>query len=71
MVTAAQDQALRSNAIKAKVEKQNLSPLCMMCGEKDESMGFLVGECGKLAQAEYKHRHDNVARMIHWNIAHL
>ena len=33
-------------------------------------MGNLVGECSKLAQAEYKHRHDNVARMIHWNIAH-
>ena len=41
-----------------------------MCGEKDESMGHLVGECSKLAQAEYKHRHDNVARMIHWNITH-
>ena len=27
MITAAQDQALRTNAIKAKVEKQNLSPL--------------------------------------------
>ena len=70
MITEAQGQALRSNAIKAKVEKQNLSPLCRMCGEKDESMGHLVGECSKLAQAEYKHRHDNVARMIHWNIAH-
>ena len=70
MITAAQDQALRTNAIKAKVENQNLSPLCRMCGEKDESMGHLVGECSKLAQAEYKHRHDNVARMMHWNIAH-
>ena len=70
MITAAQDQALRTNAIKAKVEKQNLSPLCRMCGEKDESMRHLVGECSKLAQAEYKHWHYNVARMIHWNIAH-
>ena len=42
MITAAQDQALRTNAIKAKVEKQNLSPLCRMCGEKDESMGHLA-----------------------------
>jgi len=41
-----------------------------MYGEKDESMGHLVGECSKLAQADYKHRHDNVARVIHWNIAH-
>ena len=70
MITAAQDKALRTNAIKAKVEKQNLSPLCRTCGEKEESMGHLVGECSKLAQTEYKHRHDNVARMIHWNIAH-
>ena len=65
------DQALKTNAIKAKVEKQNLSPLCRMCGEKNESMGHLVKECRKLAQTEYKHRHDNVARMIHWNIAQL
>ena len=36
MVTAAQDQALRSNAIKAKVEKQNLSPLCI-CAVKRTS----------------------------------
>ncbi|XP_067039903.1 uncharacterized protein [Acropora muricata] len=41
-----------------------------MCGEKDESMRHLVGECSKLAQAEYKHRHDDVARIIHWNISH-
>ena len=46
----------------AKVEKQNLSPRCRMCGEKDESVGHLVGECSKLAQAKYNHRHDNVAR---------
>ena len=70
MITAAQDKALRTNAIKAKVEKQNLSPLCRMCGEKEELVGHLVGECSKQAQTEYKHRHDNVARMIHWNIAH-
>ena len=70
MITAAQDQALRTNAIKAKVEKQNLCPLCRMCGEKDDSVGHLVGVCSKLAQAEYKHPHDNVARMIHWNITH-
>ena len=61
---------MRTNAIKAKVEKQNLSPLCRMCSENNESMGHLVGECSKLAQTEYKHRHDNVARMIHWNIVH-
>ena len=47
MITAAQDEALRTNAIKAKVEKQKLSPFCRMCGEKDKSVGHLVAECSK------------------------
>ena len=41
-----------------------------MCSKKHESIGLLVGECSKLAHTEYKHRYDNVDRMIHWNIAH-
>ena len=28
----------------------------------------MVSECGKLAQTEYKGRHDNVARYIHWQL---
>ena len=27
-----------------------------------------VSECGKLAQTEYKGRHDNVPRYIHWQL---
>ena len=71
LITAAQDQALRTNAIKARVEKQDLSPLCRMCGAKDGTTHHLVCECSKLAQIEYKQRHDNVARIVHWNLAKL
>ena len=31
-------------------------------------MAHVVSECGKLAQTEYKGRHDNVARYIHWQL---
>ena len=31
-------------------------------------MQHIVSACGKLAQKEYKRRHDNVARKIHWDI---
>ena len=31
-------------------------------------MAHVVSECGKLAQTEYKRRHDNVARYIHWQL---
>ena len=31
-------------------------------------MAHAVSECSKLAQTEYKGRHDNVARYIHWQL---
>ena len=31
-------------------------------------MSHLVSECSKLAQREYKRRHDNVARYVHWQL---
>ena len=68
LVTAAQDQSLRTNVIKAKIEKQQLSPLCIMCGVKDETVGHLLCECSKMEQKQYKHRHDNVARIVHCTI---
>ena len=71
LITAAQDQALRTNAIKARIEKQDLSPLCRMCGAKDETTHHLVCECSKLAQIEYKQRHDNFDRIVRWNLAKL
>ena len=39
-----------------------------MCGEKGESIYHLISECGKLAQREYKRRHDDVARYVHWQL---
>ena len=36
-----------------------------MCGEKAETISHLVSECSKLAQKEYKKRHDNVVRYVH------
>ena len=65
MIIAAQDQALRTNWIKKNIDKQNISEKCRMCGQRDESVSHIVAECSKLAQTEYKARHDNVARIIH------
>ena len=36
--------------------------------ETGETISHIVRECSKLAQREYKRRHDNVARMIHWKL---
>ena len=69
LIIAAQDQALRTNHRKAKIEKQEVSSLCRMCQNKDETVTHLVSECSKMAQREYKGRHDKVASAVHWGLA--
>ena len=39
-----------------------------MCGKKGESVQHITSRCEKLVQKEYKRRHDNVARKVHWDI---
>ena len=69
MLCAAQEQAIRTNYVKHKVDKTAQSPLCRICDKKSESISHIVSECEKLAQKEYKRRHDNVARIVHWKLS--
>ena len=68
LIFAAQDQALRTNAIKARIENQNVSSKCRVCGSHDETVQHILCSCPKLAQTEYKKRHDVVGRVIHWEL---
>ena len=68
LICPSQEQAIRTNYIKFNIDKTVESLMCRMCGEKGESIGHIVSECEKLAQREYKRRHDNVARMVHWTL---
>ena len=68
MITAAQDQSLRTNIMKARIEKANVSPMCRMCNKAEETVFHIVSECSKMAQTEYKGRHDKLAKVIHWDL---
>ena len=39
-----------------------------MCKEGDESVTHIISQCKKLAQTEYKIRHDNIAKAVHWEL---
>ena len=69
LIAAAQEQALRTNYRRAKIEKDGTSPLCRMCKEMNETTNHIVSGCSKLAQLEYKARHDKVATAVHWCLA--
>ena len=68
LILAAQEQAIRTNLIKAKIDKTQEDSRCRMCGKVDETINHLISECSKMAQKEYKNRHDWVGRRIHWDI---
>ena len=67
---AAQDQALRTNSVKKRIDNQNVSPTCRMCGMREETVSHILAECTALAQKQYKlWRHDRVAQVIHWKLS--
>ena len=65
---AAQEQAIRTNAIKAKIDKTQAESKCRLCDKMDETVTHRVCECPMLAQGEYKRRHDWVGRKIYWEV---
>ena len=68
LLCATQEQALRTNYLKFHIDKTANSPLCRMCGNKGETVQYIICECEKLAQKEHKRRHDNVARRLNWDL---
>ena len=69
LIIAAQDQTIRTNYVKATIDKSQDEPKCRMCKQNNETISHIVSGCPKLAQKEYKKRHDNVARAIHWDLS--
>ena len=68
LLMAAQEQSLRTRKIMHDIDHRNVDSKCRLCGEKDETVEHLVSACSKLAQTEYKARHDKVASIIHWKL---
>ena len=62
---------MRINNIKAKIDKtkkKKKNSKCRMCGKAGKSVNHVLSKCSKLAQKEYKRRHDWFGLQIHWEI---
>ena len=68
LLITAQDNAVRTNHIKARIDKTQQNSKCSLCGDRDETINYIISECRKLAQKEYKTRHDWVGKVIHWEM---
>ena len=65
---AAQNSTIRTNHIKARIDKTQQNSKCRLCGDRDETINHIISECSKLAQKEYKARHDWVDKGIYWEM---
>ena len=64
ILITAQNNAIRTNSVKAKIDKPQQNNRCRLCGDKDETINH-ISECSKLAQKEHKTRYNWVGKMIH------
>ena len=59
---AAQNQSIRTNLVKGRIERSQGDSLYTMYRKVDEIIDHIVSGCSKLPQKEYKRRHDNLGR---------
>ena len=67
-LVAARNNAIRTNRIKARIDKPQQNCKCSLCSDRNETVNHIKSECSKLAQKEYKTRHDWVGKVIHWEL---
>ena len=65
---AAQDNAVRTNNIKARIDKTQQNSKCRLCSDRDETINYIISKCSKLVPWEFKARHDWVGKGIHWEM---
>ena len=59
---AAQNESIRTNLVKAKIDNSQGDSLYGIYRKVDESTDHIVSGCSKLAQKECNRRHDNLGK---------
>ena len=65
---ATENNAIRTNHIKASIDKTQQNCKCRQCGDRDETINHMIRECCNLTRKEYKPRYDWVGKVIHWEM---
>ena len=68
LLIAAQNNATRTNYIKARIDKTPQNRKSMLCSDRDETINYIISKYSKLEQKEYKTRHNWVGKVINWEL---
>ena len=50
LIYSANEQSIQTNYIKCDIDKSRVSPLCVICGTRNDTISCIVSECGRLAE---------------------
>jgi hypothetical protein len=67
LIMAAQEQALKTRAIEAKIYHTSQNSKCRLCGEQDETIQHIISGCKMLAGTAYTERLNQVALLVYRN----
>ena len=63
LLIAAQNNIIRNNYVKAKIDKMPKYNIYRLCVDKDKTINHVINECSRLMQKKYKTRHDWVGKV--------
>lgn len=67
---AIQDQIIETKYYRKHIIKNLPNDTCRKCNSAPGTIQHITGACKSIAQIDYKHRHDQVANVIHQKLAH-
>ena len=67
LLIAAQDNAIRTNHMKARIDKTQQNSKGRLFADRDETINHIISECSKVAE-EYKARRDWGGNVTHWKM---
>ena len=65
---AAQNNAIRTNHIKERIDKTQQNSKCRLLSDRDETINHIISECSILALKGYEARHEGVGKVIYWEM---
>ena len=68
-VCAIADEVIKTNNYRKYIMKDGTTDICRACHQPGESLRHIISGCSRLANGEYLHRHNQVARIIHQQLA--
>ena len=66
--TGTQNNAIKTNNTKARIDKTQQNNRFTLCGDGDETINHIISEWSKFSPKEYKTRHDWLGKIIGWEL---